>query len=450
MLTGRKYQLAFTPEQAAFAETIGGICRSVWNTGLEQRREYRRRDAWINYHEQASQLADAKTDHGWLKAAPSQVLQQALMDLDRACREHGAFRVRWRSERRWLPSFRFPAGKQITVERLGKRWGRCKLPKLGWVRFRWSRALGGTVRSATVSRDGQHWYVAFLVNDDHTAPEQHASTTAVGVDRGVTVAVACSDGTLRDRQFRSPAEAHRYRLLQKQLARRKKGSANRGKTVAAMRRIKRRERDRRKDFVSWTANRLATRHALVAIEDLKIRNMTASARGTVEQPGSNVKQKAGLNRSILDKGWHMFESALVGIARYTGTTIVKVPAAYTSQRCSACRTVDPESRESQAVFRCTTCGHTENADVNAAKNILADGLSVSACGDLGVTRSVKQEPCGNPRGITTSTAVQAGWESPGVSHGEDVNVVVALVPRRSTPESGTARLLVRVSNFDAR
>lgn len=404
MLTGRKYRLEFTPEQAEFAETIGAICRSVWNTGLEQRREYRRRGVWINYVAQAAELADAKTEHEWLRAAPSHVLQQTLMDLDRACREHGTFWVRWRSGRRWSPSFRFPAGKQITVERLGKRWGRAKLPKLGWVRFRWSRSPGGQIRSATVSRDGQHWYVSFLVEEGRTTPEQHSATTAVGVDRGVTVAVACSDGTMRDRQFRTPGEARRYLALQQKLSLQRKGSSNRKKTVAAMQQIKRRERDRRTDFVSWTANRLATRHGMVAIEKLNTRNMTRSAKGTVEEPGSRVAQKAGLNRSILDKGWYKLQLALENVARYTGTTIVKVPAPYTSQRCSACRTVDPESRESQAVFRCTTCGHTENADVNAAKNVLADGLSVSACGDLAIGRSVKQEPGGNPRGITPPAA----------------------------------------------
>ncbi|MFE1594957.1 RNA-guided endonuclease InsQ/TnpB family protein [Nocardia sp. NPDC058705] len=409
MLTGRKYRLAFTPEQAEFAGSIAGICRSVWNTALEQRREYRRRGAWINYHEQAGQLVDAKTDHRWLKLAPSHALQQTLMDLDRACREHGTFRVKWRSVRRWSPSFRFPAGDQITVERLGKRWGRCKLPKFGWVRFRWSRPLGGAVRSATVSSDGHHWSVSFVVDDGRITPGRHPCATAVGVDRGVVVALACSDGTLRDRQFRTSGEARRYRALQKQLSRRHKGSVNSKKTIAAMGRIKRRERDRRSDFVSWTANRLTTRHTLVALEQLKTRNMTASAKGTVEQPGSNIRQKAGLNRSILDKGWYKFESALHNAARYTGTTIVKVSAAYTSQRCSVCRMVDPESRESQAVFRCTTCGFTDNADVNAAKNILADGLSVSACGDFGIARSVKQELGGNPRGVTTPTTVEVSW-----------------------------------------
>ncbi|MEO6088788.1 MAG: transposase, partial [Umezawaea sp.] len=397
MLAGRKYRVTFTPEQVELAQTIGDICRSVWNTALEQRREYRRRGAWMNYPEQACQLAAAKTEHEWLKAAPSHTLQQTLMDLDRACREHGTFKIQWRSARQWQPSFRFPSGKQIVVERLGRKWGRAKLPKLGWVRFRWSRALGCTVRSATVRRDGEKWFMSFLVEDGHTTPERHVSTTAVGVDRGVVIAVACSDGTMRNRQFRTPGEVLRHLVLQKKLSRQRKGSANRSKTVSAMRRIKRRERDRRRDFTLWTANRLATRHGMVVIEKLNIKSMTRSARGTVEKPGSRVAQKAGLNRGILDKGWHACELALHNVARRTGCRVVAVPAAFTSQRCSACRIVDPSSRESQAVYRCTTCGHEENADVNAAKNVLADGLSVSACGDLGVTRSLKQEPGGKPR-----------------------------------------------------
>ncbi|MEV5836694.1 transposase [Nocardia sp. NPDC052112] len=117
------------------------------------------------------------------------------------------------------------------------------------------------------------------------------------------------------------------------------------------------------------------------------------------EPGKQVAQKTGLNRAILGKGWREFELAVKNVARQTGCRIVEVPAAYTSQRCSACRTVDPESRESQAVYRCTTCGHTENADVNAAKNILAAGLAVTACGDFAVGRPVKQEPQPLPGGI---------------------------------------------------
>jgi putative transposase len=131
MLTGRRFRVDFTNEQAEYSEQIAAACRAVWNTGLEQRREYRRRGAWMNYKPQAAQLADAKAEHPWLAAAPGHCLQQTLMDLDKACRTHGTFRVRWRSARRWRPSFRFPEGNKMVVEKLNRRHARVKLPKLG-------------------------------------------------------------------------------------------------------------------------------------------------------------------------------------------------------------------------------------------------------------------------------------------------------------------------------
>lgn len=360
------------------------MCRVVWNVGLEQRRAYRSRNGYINYVEQARQVAEAKADHPWLKAAPSHCLQQVLRDLEQACKAHGTFNVNMRKKFGWSPSFRFPEGSQMTVERLNRRWAQVKLPKLGWVRFRWTRALDGVIRSATVSRDGNHWYIAFLVDTETSASTSHAKpATAIGVDRGVKVAAACSDGNLLDRFNYTPGERKRYRRLEQQQARRKAGSRNRCKTARSRQRIKRRERMRRADFCAQTASLLTHENAVVVLEDLKIVNMTASARGSVREPGRNVAQKAGLNRAILDKGWYMFELSLRNAARGTGTRIVKVPAAYTSVTCSRCRSVDPKSRKSQAQFRCTSCGHSENADVNAAKNILAAGLAVTACGDLG-------------------------------------------------------------------
>jgi putative transposase len=405
MLTGRKYWLKLTPEQEDMCGEFGNICRAVWNTALEQRREYRRRGAWMNYVPQAAELADAKREHEWLRAAPSHVLQQTLKDLDRACRTHGTFKVRWRSKARWAPSFRFPAGNLITVERLNRRWGRAKLPKLGWVTFRWTRHLGGEIRSATVSRKAGRWHVSFLVEDSVLTPERHAGTP-VGIDRGVAVSATTSTGDFYDRSFVTSGEKARYRRLQQRLARSKKGSANRRRTLAAMNRVMGRVTNRRADFTASTASRLTARHSVIVLEDLRTQNMTASAKGTKEQPGRRVRQKAGLNRAILDKGWHRLELAIRNAARSTGTEVVLVNPAYTSQTCNRCKRVDAKSRKSQAVFVCTACGHRDHADVNAAKNILsAAGHAVPACGDLAVGRSAKQESAA-PRGVPHQLAFE--------------------------------------------
>lgn len=401
MLTGRRFRVEFSADQAEHAEQVGAACRAVWNTGLEQRREYGRRGAWMNYRPQAKELAQAKAEHPWLAEAPGHCLQQTLMDLDKACRTHGTFKVHWRSGRLWAPSFRFPEGRKMVVEQLNRRHARVKLPKLGWVRFRITRSLQDVViRSATLRREGGNWFVSFLVDDGRQVPESHqAPGTAVGIDRGVAVAIATSSGDLIDRKFLTAGECRRMEALQHSLSRRAKPSTNRDKVRCALVAVRARERRRRQDFCRKTAGQLATTNAMVALEDLKTRNMTRSAKGTLDQPGRNVKAKSGLNRAILAKGWHQFALALSSAARYTGTVVVAVPAAYTSQRCSQCEHVDPKSRESQAVFRCTHCSHHEHADVNAAKNILAAGLAVTACEDplrpSGQVRSPKQEPAGN-------------------------------------------------------
>ncbi|MEB3071970.1 RNA-guided endonuclease InsQ/TnpB family protein [[Mycobacterium] vasticus] len=413
MLTGRRFRVEFTGEQTAFAERIGAACRAVWNTGLEQRREYRRRGAWMNYQPQARELAEAKTEHPWLRDVPGHCLQQTLMDLDRACREHGTFRVRWRSGRRWSPSFRFPEGNKMAVEKLNRRHSRIKLPKLGWVKLRMSRPLtGDIIRSATLTREGRHWFISVLVDDGRLTPEAHpAPGTAAGVDRGVVAAIATSDGALIDRAFTTAGERRRVVALQRTLSRSAKGSANRDRARAALAAIRARERRRRLDFCAQAAHQLAAANSVVVIEDLKTKQMTKSAKGTLEAPGRNVRAKSGLNRAILAKGWHQFALALGSAARYTGTAVVVVPAAYTSQRCSVCKEVDPKSRESQAVFRCIHCSHTEHADVNAAKNILAAGLAVTACEDqprpAGRARSPKQEPAGNREELLLQPTIAA-------------------------------------------
>ncbi|WP_433201370.1 RNA-guided endonuclease InsQ/TnpB family protein [Dactylosporangium sp. CS-047395] len=399
MLTGRRYPLALTTEQTAYAETVGAACRAVWNTALEQRREYQRRNTPISYLEQAGQMAEAKRDPAgtWLTAAPSHCLQQTLLDLDRACKLHGTRNVRWRSKARSAPTFRFPDPNQILVRRLNHRWGAVRLSKFGWIRFRWIRSLGGAIRNATVRRDADRWYIAFCIDDD-LADVPANGHPPVGIDLGVTVAVATSDGDLHNQTFATPGELARITRLQQRLARsaRTHGLDNpsnrRDATRAALGRLHARIRARRADFAAKVAGRLTRAHGMVAVEDLRIKAMTATAKGTIDRPGSMVLQKAGLNRAIRNKGWSGLLTRLHYAARRHGATVVKVRAAYTSQTCSACRHATAKNRPSRAVFRCVRCGHRDHADVNAAKNILAAGLAVTGRGDLAAGRSVKRQP----------------------------------------------------------
>ncbi|MEU8144213.1 transposase [Nonomuraea sp. NPDC048901] len=278
------------------------------------------------------------------------------------------------------PSFRFPEGGKIAVERLNRRWARAKLPKLGWVRFRITRPLGGKIKNATVSRDGKHWYVSFLVEDGFTTPATHARPgRAVGIDRGVVKVVTRSDGLFHHQVFAGGREAEHAKKLQRDFSRTMKGSGRRTKAAARVADMVRKVRRRREDFAAKTACALATSFELVVFEALAIKNLTAGVapRPDLERPGvflpNGAARKTGLNRSILDKGWYRIELATRSKARYTGTSVITVNPAYTSQTCNVCTVVDRKSRESQAVFGCTSCGHTEHADVNAAKNILTAG-----------------------------------------------------------------------------
>ena len=148
------------------------------------------------------------------------------------------------------------------------------------------------------------------------------------------------------------------------------------------------EADARKDWAEKLSTDLAGRFDVIRVEDLKIGNMTRSARGTIEQPGRNVQAKAGLNREIARSGWGLLVARL---EQKAPGRVEKVNPAYPSQRCSACGHVDAKSRESQAVFACTACGSAANADVNAAINIAA-GHAVTARGGSGLPGPVNREP----------------------------------------------------------
>ena len=154
----------------------------------------------------------------------------------------------------------------------------------------------------------------------------------------------------------------------------------------------------RADFLHKTSTAISKKHAIVVLEDLQIKNMSASASGTREQPGTNVNQKRGLNRSILDQGWYEFRRQLEYKQVWRGGLVLAVPPQNTSRSCPNCGHVSADNRKTQAKFECVACGHSENADLVAAINILAAGHAVSACGEMVQSDlSAKQEPTERPR-----------------------------------------------------
>jgi putative transposase len=215
--------------------------------------------------------------------------------------------------------------------------------------------------------------------------KREPTKAVVGLDMGVVSTVTTSDGAyLKMPELLSPGEAQRKRRLQRKLARQKKGSNRRARTKRQFAKLCAREADRRKDWIEKVTTALVLDHDTICIEDLKVKNMTRSAKGTVEAPGKNVRQKAGLNRSIRSQAWSLFRQRLNDKATHATSPVevVAINPAHTSQRCSECGHTTKENRKSQAIFRCTACGYSTNADVNAAKNILAAGLAVTGRGGI--------------------------------------------------------------------
>ncbi|WP_091383898.1 RNA-guided endonuclease InsQ/TnpB family protein [Actinokineospora alba] len=374
-----RFRLQPTPEQERVLLEHCRHARFVWNLAVEQHAHWKPGRKAAGYTEQCRQLTEARADNPWLAAGSVIVQQQALKDHAQAManffgRTHR--RPTWRSRGRG-EGFRIVAVKPGDVRRVSRKVGEVRVPKVGWVRFRWSRAVAEGVKSFRVTRDrAGRWHVAFAVVPEPIAAPGTGAT--VGVDRGVVVSAALSTGELLSVPTLKGTEKARLLRLQRKLARAQRGSTRRGKLKAAIARLKARETDRRKDWVEKTSTRLALEFDVIVVEDLKITNMTRSAKGTREAPGRGVRQKAGLNRGILASGWGQLVTRLEHKAP---GGVVKVDPRFTSQRCSACGVVDREARESQAAFRCRSCGFACNADVNAARNIrTAAGHVVSARG----------------------------------------------------------------------
>jgi putative transposase len=376
---GYPFRLRQRSAHARYFARVAGCCRFVWNQALSyQREELGAFRARPRYAALCAQLVEWKCEHPFLLEAPAQALQQSVRDLEAAWQHHlenpRHFRTPRFKNRQSKASFRLPQRCRLDVPN-----ARLVLPKVGAVRLRLSRVPEGTLKNVTIWRERGRWY-ATLQTERESAPLACAPGEAVGVDMGVAATVTTSDG----RAFRLPGRLEelecRRRRYQRQVSRRQKGSNRRGRARAHLARISARIAACRKDFLHKMTTKLASAHPLIALEDLRVHSMTASARGTKTAPGKNVRAKARLNRAILAQGWSEARRQLEYKVAWRGGLVVAVPPAYSSQECVQCTYVSPWNRTSLTSFECRACGYRAHADVNAARVILARGLELLAAG----------------------------------------------------------------------
>ena len=379
ILKAFKFELMPNGEQIRKMKQFCGCARFVFNRALAyQNEQYQKDNSFkFSYRKIADLLPEWKRELTWLKDCHSQVLQQSIKDLDKAFENFFAKRSNFpkfkcKGEK---DSFRFPQGYKLEQQN-----NRIYLPKIGWVRYRNSRAISGCLKNVTVSQKCGKWYVSIQTEWETETPMPNGGE--IGIDMGIVRFATLSNG-----EYFEPINAFKnlkgkLAKLQKQLKHKTKFSKNWQKLKAKIAKLHHKISNIRKNHLHQISSKISKNHAIVYVEDLKIENMSKSANraGDIEQHGhrKNVKQKSGLNRAILDQAWGEFRRQLDYKLLWNGGFLFAVPPQNTSRSCPNCGHMAKENRKTQAKFHCGQCEYENNADVVGAINVLKRGQALQA------------------------------------------------------------------------
>ena len=376
-----KYRARPDGQQTRCMKRFAGAKRFVFNKALALQNERQKKGLeLLGYAALCRELTQWRhaPQTKWLSEMPIHPLQQALKDLDKAFVNHKEGRAeepRFKKRGRTAESFRYPDPQQIKLEQQNNR---LKLPKLGWIRYRNSRPILGNLRHVTVSESAGKWFVAIQTERD-VEPSTPPTGKPIGIDMGVKRFATLNDGTFFSPLNSRKKNTAKLRKAEQALSRKCKRSNNCKKAKARVDRIENRIANARKDYLHKLSTQLCKTHAAICVEDLKVKNLSRSAKGSVEKPGRNVKAKSKLNHAILDQGWGEFRRQLAYKTEWNGGTFVAVPPANTSRTCPCCGHVSARNRLSQARFQCVSCGFEAHADQVGAINVRRAGLARIAC-----------------------------------------------------------------------
>ncbi|WP_323175743.1 RNA-guided endonuclease InsQ/TnpB family protein [Neisseria cinerea] len=370
-----KFEIMPNGAQIRKMKQFCGCSRFVFNRALAYQNEQYEADKSFkfSYNKIANLLPEWKRELTWLKDCHSQVLQQSLKDLENSFKNFFAKRSDFPKFKRKgeKDSFRFPQGCKLEQQN-----NRIYLPKIGWIRYRNSRAIVGEMKNVTVSRKCGKWYISVQTEFEQKTPQPKGGE--IGIDMGIVRFATLSNG-----EHFEPINAFKNLKgklvkLQKQFKHKTKFSKNWQKLKAKIAKLHHKISNIRKNYLHQISSQISQSHAIVYVEDLQVTNMSKSAKGDVEQHGKNVKQKSGLNRMILDQSWFEFRRQLDYKLLWNGGHLVTVSPQNTSRTCPCCGHTAKDNRQTQAVFECVECGYTENADAVGAINVLKRGQAIQA------------------------------------------------------------------------
>ncbi|MEU1517163.1 transposase [Streptomyces sp. NPDC005811] len=389
---GRKYRAYPRAHQEQILIDWGHDARALWNLALDHRLMVGRKHdgSWVWSAEQCVLLTEIRNDPdpsvNWIRDLPAQSGQQILRRLDRAFvnmanPDHpaGTPVFKHRGDRMGIPF----TGQAVQFRKLNRHWADVRFPVLGWLRIRLSRALGGTVRNATIARDGLGWHVSLGVHSG-SKPAAPNGGPGCGVDFGVSISAWISTEstgrfmhptlTVGEEKRLTALEQRKERQLTYAEKHNRGARSNRlARTIASIGALRARQARRRLDFTHKLTTDLSKNHGFVGIEDLRVKNMTASAsRSRATADTRNRKQKAGLTRGVLDNAPGERRRQLAYKCPLYGSDLRPVPPQGTSQTCPSCKKRDPRNRlRCGREFACVHCGHIDHADRVASVEIEA-------------------------------------------------------------------------------
>jgi putative transposase len=395
---GSKAKLRPTLQQERALERVLWRCRILYNTALEQRITlWKQRGASVSRFQQEAELKDLRTELPEYATIHSHVLQDVLARLDKTYQAF--FRRLARGEKAGFPRFQganryhsFTYKEYGNGARLDN--GYLALSKIGRIAVRWSRPIEGTIKTATISREADGWYVSFSCTEVPTQPLPLTSQET-GIDVGLKVFLITADGGIVENPGHERKAERALKKGQKRVSRRRKGSKRRNKAVKLLARRYQHIRRQRMDFHHKTALHLLRTYDTIYYEAIQTVNLSARPAPLPDGSGSYLRNgaraKAGLNKSIRDAGWRRFLTILACKAACAGKRVEAVDPAYTTQDCSGCGERVPKAL-SVRTHVCPSCGLILDRDKNAARTIQWRGQRLR--GVPAVAGAVNREPVG--------------------------------------------------------